>query len=72
MTGAQGVIDCITLGKMSGEATTVSVRLELGDLTLLQRLERFEHLRRSDVIRRALRAYAAQLGVSTPKRHRKR
>lgn len=49
----------------------VSVKLEPADLALLERLEQVERLRRSDVIRRALRAYAAQLGLGTPKRRTK-
>ena len=33
------------------------------DLALLEALEQFERLKRSDIVRRAVRAYAAQLGV---------
>lgn len=42
----------------------VSLRLEGDDLEALDALIEIERLSRSDVIRRAIRAYANQLGVS--------
>lgn len=44
----------------------ISVRFEGSDLRLLEALVEFERLNRSDVIRRAVRAYAAKLGVKLP------
>lgn len=43
--------------------TTVCVKFPPDDLALLEALEHFERLKRSDIVRRAVRAYAAQLGV---------
>jgi hypothetical protein len=57
------------------DLTTVCVKFPPDDLEILDALERFERLKRSDIVRRAVRAYAAQLGVqaeqeSTPKRRK--
>ena len=43
--------------------TTVCVKFPSDDLAILEALEQFERLKRSDIVRRAVRAYAAQLGV---------
>jgi hypothetical protein len=43
--------------------TTVCVKFPPDDLAILEALEQFERLKRSDIVRRAVRAYAAQLGV---------
>jgi len=48
----------------------VCVRFERADYELLEALIDFERLSRSDVVRRAVRAYAEQLGVS-PKRKKR-
>lgn len=45
------------------DLTTVCVKFPPDDLALLEALEQFERLKRSDIVRRAVRAYAAQLGV---------
>lgn len=41
--------------------TTVCVKFPDDDLELLEALEAHERLKRSDIIRRAVRAYAAEL-----------
>ena len=43
--------------------TTVCVKFPSDDLAILEALEQFERLKRSDIVRRAVRAYATQLGV---------
>jgi hypothetical protein len=48
------------------DLTTVCVKFPPDDLELLEALERVERLKRSDVVRRAVRAYAVQLGLLTP------
>ena len=48
----------------SEEPVMVSARFEGDDLALLEALVAEERLTRSDVIRRAVRSYAKQLGVS--------
>ena len=45
------------------DLTTVCVKFPPDDLAVLEALERFERLKRSDIVRRAVRAYATQLGV---------
>ncbi len=55
------------------DLTTVCVKFPSDDLVILDALVDFERLKRSDIVRRAVRAYAAQLGVgaeqgSKPKR----
>ncbi|HEY3235389.1 MAG TPA: hypothetical protein VGJ84_11795 [Polyangiaceae bacterium] len=45
------------------ELTTVCVKFPPDDLSVLEHLEQFERLKRSDVVRRAIRAYARQLGL---------
>jgi metal-responsive CopG/Arc/MetJ family transcriptional regulator len=50
----------------------VSVRFEGEDLKVLDGLIEAERLSRSDVIRRAVRAYAEQLGVLKPRPKPKR
>jgi hypothetical protein len=55
------------------DLTTVCVKFPPDDLAILDALVDFERLKRSDIVRRAVRAYAAQLGVdveqgSKPKR----
>jgi hypothetical protein len=46
------------------DPTTVCVKFPPDDFAILEALERFERLKRSDVVRRAVRAYAEQLGVN--------
>jgi len=50
---------------MVDPTTTVCVKFPPDDLAILEALEQFERLKRSDIVRRAVRAYAAQLGVGT-------
>lgn len=45
------------------DLTTVCVKFPSDDLAVLEALERAERLKRSDIVRRAVRAYAKQLGV---------
>jgi hypothetical protein len=45
------------------DLTTVCVKFPPDDLAVLKALEHVERLKRSDVVRRAVRAYAKQLGV---------
>jgi len=45
------------------DLTTVCVKFPPDDLVLLEALERAERLKRSDIVRRAVRAYAKQLGL---------
>jgi hypothetical protein len=47
------------------DPTTVCVKFPPEDLAILEALEQFERLKRSDIVRRAVRAYAEQLGVGT-------
>jgi metal-responsive CopG/Arc/MetJ family transcriptional regulator len=54
---------------MASDNETVCVRFEKGDFVLLEALVEKERLKRSDIIRRAVRAYAEQLGV-VPKKKR--
>lgn len=49
------------------EAPLFNFRLDDDDRALLEALAAHEKLTRSDVVRRAIRAYAAQLGVKAPK-----
>ena len=46
------------------DLTTVCVKFPPDDLALLEALEQFERLKRSDIVRRAVRAYAIQMGVA--------
>lgn len=46
------------------ELTTICFKVKPADLALLVALEDHEDLKRSDVLRRAIRAYAAQLNVT--------
>ena len=46
------------------DLTTVCVKFPPDDLKVLEACESVERLKRSDVVRRAVRAYAVQLGVS--------
>jgi len=48
----------------------VCVRFERPDLDVLEALIEAEKLSRSDVVRRAVRAYAEQLGVSPRRKKR--
>lgn len=57
--------------QMSEELTTVCFKVKAPDLALLEALETHEDLRRSDIIRRAIRHYAEHLGVSAPKPRKK-
>lgn len=58
--------------RMNDELTTVCFKVKAPDLALLEALESHEDLRRSDIIRRAIRHYAEHLGVgSRPKPKRK-
>jgi len=50
------------------DTETVSLRLEAEDSEILADLVKVEKLSKSDVIRRALRAYAEKLGVLRKKR----
>lgn len=50
------------------DLTTVCVKFPPDDLAVLEALEEVERLKRSDVVRRAVRAYAKQLGVGEPKK----
>jgi ribbon-helix-helix CopG family protein len=43
--------------------TTVCVKFPDDDLAILEALEALEKLKRSDIVRRAIRAYAKQLGL---------
>ena len=45
------------------DLTTVCVKFPPEDLAVLEALEQFERLKRSDIVRRAVRAYALQLGI---------
>jgi hypothetical protein len=45
------------------DLTTVCVKFPPDDLAVLERLEQFERLKRSDIVRRSIRAYARQLGL---------
>ena len=47
------------------DLTTVCVKFPPEDLAILEALEQLERLKRSDIVRRAVRAYAEQLGVGT-------
>ncbi len=53
---------------MADTHTTVCAKLEPDEIETLVALQKHERLRRSDVIRRALRFYAQHLGV-TPSQH---
>lgn len=48
---------------MAADLTTVCVKFPPDDLEVLESLENIERLKRSDVVRRAVRAYAKQLGL---------
>jgi hypothetical protein len=48
---------------MAESLTTVCVKFPAEDLVILEALETAERLKRSDIVRRAVRAYAKQLGV---------
>lgn len=51
------------------DLTTICVKFPPDDLAVLDALADHERLRRSDIIRRAVRAYAKQLGINVePKR----
>lgn len=56
---------------MAHELTTVCFKVKPPDLELLEALEAREDLRRSDIIRRAIRHYAEHLGVAPPKPKKK-
>ena len=43
--------------------TTVCVKFPDDDLQILEALEAHERLKRSDIVRRAIRAYAKELGL---------
>lgn len=45
------------------DLTTVCVKFPSDDLAILDALVELERLKRSDIVRRAVRAYATQLGV---------
>ena len=45
------------------DLTTVCVKFPPDDLAVLEALEKVERLKRSDIVRRAVRAYAKQLGL---------
>ena len=45
------------------DLTTVCVKFPPDDLAVLEALEGVERLKRSDIVRRAVRAYAKQLGL---------
>lgn len=52
------------------ELELVNVKLDAEDRALLVACSKREKLTMSDVLRRALRAYAAALGVKAPRRKR--
>lgn len=56
-----------TIGIVTEDKIIAAIRFEGEDLVLLKALEAEERLSRSDVVRRAVRAYAKQLGVEAPK-----
>lgn len=56
---------------MNQNKIIAAIRFEGEDLALLKALEAEERLSRSDVVRRAVRAYAKQLGVEAPKPRRR-
>ena len=55
------------------EKPTVGIRFDLDELALLEALAAHEERSRSDVVRRAVRAYAEKLGVKvTPAKRPKK
>lgn len=54
------------------DLTTVCVKFHPDDLAVLKALEEIERLKRSDIVRRAIRAYAKQLGVQVDKPRKRR
>lgn len=52
------------------DLTTVCVKFPPDDLAILEAIEKVERLKRSDVVRRAVRAYAKRLGVPLEQRKR--
>jgi hypothetical protein len=48
---------------LMADLTTVCVKFPPDDLEVLEALENAERLKRSDIVRRAVRAYAKQLGL---------
>lgn len=56
---------------MPDELTTVCFKVKAPDFALIEALEAHEDLKRSDIIRRAIRHYAEHLGVSAPKPRKK-
>jgi len=54
------------------DLTTVCFKVPPDDLALLEALEAIERLKRSDVVRRAIRAYAVKLGVADERGQLKR
>ena len=63
----------LSFPSMAADLTTVCFKVKPPDLALLEALEELEQLKRSDVIRRAIRAYAKQLGVEAePKKPKRR
>ncbi len=68
------VLRRLTIAGMATEFETVSARLDPEHVALLDACCEAERLRRTDIIRRALRHYAEHLGVAQakPKRSAKR
>lgn len=61
-------MDCMYMSNMASRADSVfNFRIDAEDRALLDAVSEFDKLSRGDVLRRALRAYAAQLGVKVPK-----
>lgn len=52
------------------DLTTVCVKFPPDDLAILEALAKLERLKRSDVVRRAVRVYAKKLGVPLESRKR--
>jgi len=59
-------------GRMAPERDPlINVRMDDEDRALLEALAAHEKLSKSDIIRRAIRKYAAELGVKIPKPKKK-
>lgn len=63
---------CISNGQMADahRYPLINIRLDDEDRALLDATMAHEKLTRSDIIRRAIREYAARLGVKVPKKGR--
>ena len=54
------------------EMPVIGIRLPPEELAVLEEIERVEERTRSDVIRRAIRLYAAKLGIKSKSEKRKK